>query len=87
MAARLDSPEALDRFVSELRQQLEATGFTAAASRLASVQGAAFTTGSEWLGELGTAVNALGTDRELPAEIRKKLELIRAEVRRVWPAL
>jgi hypothetical protein len=87
MGPPLDSPDALNRFVSEVREQLDAAGFTAAASRLASVQGAAFTTSSEWLGELGAAVNAVRLDRELPADLRGKLEAIRAEVRRVWPAL
>ena len=87
MAVRFENPDALDRFVSEVRQQLDAMGFTAGASRLASVQGTAFTSGSEWLGELGTAVNAIRADLQLPAEIREKLEVIRAEVRRVWPAL
>jgi hypothetical protein len=85
--APFESPDALDRFVSEVRKQLESTGFATAASRLASVQDTAFTTGSEWLGELGTAVNAIRNDRKLPREIREKLEAIRAEVRRVWPAL
>ena len=87
MGGPIDSPDALIRFVSEVCQQLDASGFHSAASRLASIQGTAFTTGSEWLGELGTAVNAVRADRKVPADIREKLETIRAEVRRVWPAL
>jgi hypothetical protein len=87
MGSRFANPDSLDRFVSEVRQQLDASGFAAAASHLASVQGTAFTSGSEWLGELGAAVNAIRNDGKLPLEIREKLEVIRAEVRRVWPAL
>ena len=83
MSAPFESPDALDRFVSEVRQQLDALGFTAAASRLAAVQGTAFTTGSEWLGELGAAVNAIRGDRNLSPDLREKLETIRTEVRRV----
>jgi hypothetical protein len=65
MSAPFESLDALDRFVSEVRQQLDASGFTVAASRLAAVQGTAFATASEWLGELGTAVNAIRGDLNL----------------------
>jgi hypothetical protein len=51
------------------------------------VQRTAFTTGSEWLGELGAAVKAIRAERGLPNSLRQKLEAIRAHVRRVWPAL
>jgi hypothetical protein len=42
-----DRPDDLNRFVSEVRDDLERAGFHAAARRLAAVQGTAFTTGSE----------------------------------------
>jgi hypothetical protein len=87
MDVEFDSPEDLDRFVSEVRKELDAGGFGSAASRLATVQRTAFTTGSEWLGELGAAVKAIRAERGLPNSLRQKLEAIRVHVRRVWPAL
>lgn len=82
-----DSPEDLNRFVCQVRADLESAGLLAAARRFASIQGSAFTTGSEWLGELGTAVNAIRSEWALPPALDAKLERIMGEVRRVWPAL
>ena len=83
--ARFESPADLNRFVSEVRRELEDSGLIAAASTLAAVQETAFTTGSEWLGELGRAVNEIRKQRDVPSEVRTKLEAIRSEVRRIWP--
>jgi hypothetical protein len=80
-----DSPDALERFVTEVRIALEARGFPIAARRLAEVQGSARTTGSEWLGELGAAVKAIRNQRDLPVDLRDRLEVILGEVRRVPP--
>jgi hypothetical protein len=76
-----DSPDALERFVTEVRVALEARGFPIAARRLAEVQSSARTAGSEWLGELGAAVKAIRNQRGLPADLRNKLEVILEEVR------
>lgn len=83
----LDSPDALNRFIGEVRVELDALGFQRAARRLAEVQETTYPTGSEWLGKLGTAINEIRTERDLPADIVAKLETIQAQVRRVWPGL
>lgn len=80
-----DSPDALDRFVTEVRTALEARGFPIAARRLAELQGSASTTGPEWLAELGAAVKAIRNQRGLPDDLRAKLEVILEEVRRLSP--
>jgi hypothetical protein len=84
---RFESPDELNRFVTQVRADLQAAGHHAAAERFAAIQGAAFTTGSEWLGELGTAVREVRASCTLSEELDAKLERIRAEVRRVWPFL
>jgi hypothetical protein len=80
-----DSPDALERFVTDVRVALEARGFPIAARRLAEVRSRADTTGSEWLGELGAAVKAVRNQRNLPADLRTKLEAILDELRRAPP--
>jgi hypothetical protein len=82
-----DSPDALNRFINEVRAELETLGFQRAARRLTAVQETTYTTGSEWLGELGAAIKVIRKDDDLPANLVAKLETIRAQVRRVWPAL
>jgi hypothetical protein len=77
-----DSPDALDRFVTDVRAALEARGFPIAARRLAEVQRSAYTTGSEWLGELGAAAKAIRNQRGIPADLRDKIEVILEEARR-----
>lgn len=83
----LESPEDLDRLVGEVSAELEARGFQSAARRLAGIQGVAFTTGSEWLGELGTAIKQMRDECRLPPALDARLEQIMTEVRRVWPRL
>ena len=55
----LESPDDLNRLIGDVTAELEALGLQAAARRFVSLQGAAFTTGSEWLGELGAAVKEI----------------------------
>ena len=80
-----DRPGDLDRFVSEVRADLEAAGLRRAAERLAEIQRTAFTTGSEWLGELGAAVREIRSEGALGPELDAKLKRIMAQVRRIWP--
>lgn len=84
---RFENPEHLDRFVSELRAGLERAGYGEAAARLRAVQRTAFTTGSEWLGELGLAVREIRARHALPAELEAKLAAVGCEARRAWPSL
>jgi hypothetical protein len=84
---RFASPGDLDQFVTQMRADLDAAGLHGAAQGFARIQRTAFTTGSEWLGELGIAVKEIRKAYAVPAELDVKLERIMAEVRRVWPSL
>ena len=83
----MDGPSDLNRLVSEARADLEAVGLHAAAAQLRAIQESAFTTGSEWLGDLGLAVGRMRREGGIPRSIDAKLESIMAEVRRAWPKL
>lgn len=67
------TPDDLDRFIDELRADLQAAGLQGAAERLAALQGTAFTTGSEWLGELGLAVKEIRRKYLVPPEVDTRL--------------
>lgn len=82
-----DSPDDLNRFVSQVRADFEAAGLQAAAGRLARIQSLAFTTGSEWLGELGIAVKEIRIAAVIAPELDAKLERIMAAVRHRWPTM
>lgn len=84
---KLQSPEDLNRFVCELKADLTVAGYRSAAEKLAKVQGTAFTTGNEWLGELGAAVTEIRRECMVTPKLDAKLERIMKEVRRVWPAM
>ena len=80
-----ESPDDLNRLIGDITAELEALGLQAAARRFAGIQGAAFTTGSEWLGELGVAVKEIRNECRMPPALDAKLERIMTEVRRAWP--
>ena len=81
------SPEELHAFISEVTEKLRAQGQTEAADMLASIQNVTFTTGSEWLGELGLLVRRLQREFDLDANIRRDLKRIMRSVKSVWPRL
>jgi len=81
----LESPDDLNRLVGDVTAELEALGLQAAARRFVGIQGAAFTTGSEWLGELGAAVKEIRNECRIPPGLDAKLERIMTEVRGAWP--
>lgn len=81
------SPDELSRLVGDVTAELEALGFQDAARRFVAIQSAAYTTGSEWRGELGTAVKEIRNQWRIPPELDARLERIMTEVRRVWPGL
>jgi len=80
-----DGSDALKRLATDVRAALEGGGFSIATRRLAEVQDRAYTTDSEWLKDLDAAVKAIRNQRGLPVDLRKKLEVILAEIRRVSP--
>jgi hypothetical protein len=81
------SPEELHAFVAEVAEKLRVQGQTEAADLLASIQNVAFTTGSEWLGELGLLVRRLQRDFDLDADVRGDLKRIMRAVNSAWPRL
>lgn len=83
----LTGPDELYRLLTKLRSELVAGGFHQAAEQLAHLLDPAFTTGSEWLGELGMTVRNIRQQRRLPSHLDQKLPRIMAHVRRTWPAL
>jgi hypothetical protein len=78
------SPDDLDRFITVVRRELQASGFHDAADILANVQTTAFTTSSEWLGELGLAVKQIRRQQKLPAALDRQLKIILKEVGAAW---
>ena len=83
----IESPDDLNRLIRDVTTELEALGLDGAARRFVDIQGTAFTTGSEWLGELGVAVKKIRKECRIPPALDAKLERIVTEVRRVWPTL
>lgn len=82
-----NTPAELDAFISVVVEKLRTDGQTEAADLLASIQKTAFTTGSEWLGELGLCVRRLQREFDLEASIRGDLKRIMRAVKRAWPRL
>ena len=84
---RFGSPDDLNRFITVVRAELEAAGFHEDERRLGGIQSACFTTGSEWLGELGLAVKEIHCRTKLPAHLEAKLDSIMEAVRIGWPTM
>jgi hypothetical protein len=83
----IGSPEELNDLLTQIRSDLLAQGQGEAAAVLGEVQATAFTTGSEWLGELGRAVKEVRRRFQLRGLVESKLDRVMDEVRRVWPGL
>jgi hypothetical protein len=70
MSAPFANVEELNAFVTELRTDLDAAGLSDAAKRLAEIQNTAYTTGSEWQGELKRAVRSIfRQEQRLPEDL------------------
>lgn len=81
------SPDDLNRFVTETREAMDRSGLGEAAAAMAEVQSTAYTTNSEWLGELGATVRRIESHFRLPSELQERLDQIMTEVHRAWPTL
>lgn len=79
-----DSPSDFAAFTQSLVQELRARQLGAAADRLERVTSCAYSSRSEWLGDLGLALRDLYA-MAIPDDLRKKLDLVRDEVRIAWP--
>jgi hypothetical protein len=75
--------------VREAVQAARAAGLNEAADELESRTSAAFTTSSEWLGEVGLAIRQFRARERgrLPPAVQRSLDSCLAEVRKVWPRL
>jgi hypothetical protein len=58
-----------------------------AAEILMNAQGNSYTTGSEWLGELGLAVRAIEVEFSVPADAQVRLNTIIETVKETWPKI
>jgi hypothetical protein len=81
------SPDELDVFIRETALILMRSGREAAASELSAVTGTAWTTSSEWLGELGQAVRRIQARADLPPDVVGRLHRIMEAVHVAWPDL
>jgi len=81
------SPEELHAFIEEVAEKLRSKGQMEAAETLTSIQNVAFTTGSEWLGELGLLVRRVQRTFDLDPDIDRDLKRVMRSVNRVWPRL
>mgnify|MGYP001582206013 CR=1 FL=1 len=78
------SANELDAFVTETCVQLRERGFAAASEGLERVQGTAFTTGSEWRGELGLAIADVRSRFALPRDLADRIARIYRELGSPW---
>ena len=81
------SPDDLNRFITETRKIMGELGFEEAATAMGEVQATAYTTSSEWLGELGATVRRIELQFRLPDNLQERLDRIMTEVHRAWPTL
>jgi hypothetical protein len=81
----IKTPDELDALVRTTIRELKDAGLNA--QPLERVRETAFTTGNEWMGELGVATWKVAGQDIRDEEIRKSLDQILKEVRRVWPGI
>jgi hypothetical protein len=74
------SPEELNAFLTTVRVHLQTAGFDLAARRIEQIQSTAFTTSSEWLGEIRHAVFEIRFGNRLPADLDAELEQLQDSV-------
>ena len=81
----------IQNFTPRLREalsEIEAAGFVAPAEVARSRCFAAYTSSSEWLGEVGASITELlaTCGPSIPVATREKLHVCLNEVAKVWPA-
>jgi len=79
------SPEDLSSYISETVRLLRDEGFENAANTFEKINNSVFTSGSEWLGEIGHAINSIQEAYSIPENIKERLEIIMYNVNDVWP--
>jgi hypothetical protein len=73
-------------FVKDFAARLRAEGQLSASQQIASTTYPAYTTSSEWIGELGLALRAVDKNA-LSRDLRQRFERIDDQVRMVYPAI
>lgn len=79
------NPDELHAFIASVVTKFIADGKIEAARILDNPNNAVFTTGSEWLGEIGAAVRRIQTDCAFSDLENATLEKIMETVHVVWP--
>lgn len=79
------SPSDVYEFIRALIGSLRSAGFGPAADSLEEIQRTAFTTSSEWLGELGLTIRAIQRDSPVTAQLNADLERVMAVVKGAYP--
>ena len=82
---KFTSPDELYQYIAQTIAMLIDLDLSHAAKLLNNVQNTSYTTGSEWLGELGTAIRAIEAEFSLPEDIQGRLDTIMTEVNKTWP--
>jgi hypothetical protein len=77
------SPTEFRQFIEAMIRKLKSAGLSAAP--LERVQGTAFASSSEWLGELGLAIRNIKKQKIVDAPILSDLDKVLDEVHKVWP--
>jgi hypothetical protein len=80
-----ESPDELNQFASEVTQKLHQAELHDAAKVLEDWRSTAYTTSSEWLGELGLAIRKIQKQYKIVKSINMDLKRLLREVHKVWP--
>ena len=81
---KFNTPDNLYRYVAQTIQMLNGMNLRHAAEKLENVNSNFFTTGSEWLGELGLTIRAIEAEFSVPADVQERFNLIMAVVKDTW---
>jgi hypothetical protein len=79
------TPDDLHRYISTTIQMLLDSDLSNASSRLQDINGTFFTSGTEWLGEVGLELRRIQNTYLLREELEERFELILEEIHTVWP--
>jgi hypothetical protein len=84
---KFKSPDDLYQYVAQTIQMLNDINLPHAAKILERVNIIFYTTGSEWLGELGNAAREVERCYSIPDEIQDRLNVIMVAVKETWPKM
>jgi hypothetical protein len=79
------SPDDLHRYISTTIQMLLDSDLSNASSRLQEINGTYFTSGSEWMGEVGLEIKRIQKTYSLSKALEERFEVILEEIHKAWP--